>query len=322
MKKACIYLSGLPSELANIQSAPEKTSDSLQNLEPFDAWRTALILDEQCKLVESKSKFTQTAELFFDSGSGAYSEIGIALFEYSTLMDAFAGVQEARKLRKESEFEKSLTEFSRAAEILRATMHFGFLAGYVSGCAILEEAMRSQVTDERLETLRKAIALFEQSKLTLSFRDDKHAVITVIDSLLKYSISEALFAESRKTKNSQETRIKSAQARAVFSEYDLLAQKSGIDPMSIPYFPLEDWRRAKFTGFVVSFPENNSIWLGNIGCNSVKVETLGTKSINLIVEPHRSLSSVIDPRTKGRIRVVYTDLKQKKRYDEGCHLMI
>ena len=72
----------------------------------------------------------------------------------------------------------------------------------------------------------------------------------------------------------------------------------------------------------MSFPEKDSIWLGNIGSNSVMVETLGKNKIDKVIDPAQSISCPVTGSTKGRIRVVYVDIKERKRYDEGCVLMI
>ena len=117
------------------------------------------------ELEASKSWFSQAAHLFFDLGSVTSSRVERALFEYSTLMDAFTIVQQARRLKLDLKYEESLSEFTKAAEILRSTVHFGFLSGYESGCATLETAVELKESDEAFQAFKNAITLFEQSKL-------------------------------------------------------------------------------------------------------------------------------------------------------------
>lgn len=282
-------------------------------------------MDERSDFEASKSLFSNAARLFFDSGTASDSGIGRALYEYSTLMDAFASVQGGRWLKQNSDYDGSLKEFAKAAEIFRSSVHFGFLSGYVSGCATLEAALELMELEESFQALKNAIALFEQSKLALGFRDEKNPMVAVIDSLIKYSISEAFQSESRslsQTGNGDEAKIKLQQSIAVRVDHETLARKAGIKPYTISYFPLEDWKRARSTGFLISFPEQNSIWLGNVGSNAVQVESLGAKGISMRIEPKHSVSWPVSSISKGRIRVVYSDIKEKKEYDEGCMLMI
>jgi tetratricopeptide (TPR) repeat protein len=297
----------------------------LQFSDPFQSWQKALSLDSEREFETSKSWFSQAARFFFDSGSDASSHVGRAFFEYSTLMDAFASVQQARQLKLNSKYEESLSEFTRAAEILRSSVHFGFLSGYESGCATLESALEIKDPDEAFQAIKNAIALFEQSKLALGFRDERHPIVDVIDSLIKYSISEAFLAESKSLSQNgknDEAHRKIQQSRAIAVNHEVLASKAGTKPRSIDYFPLMDWNRARSTGFLVSFPEQDSIWLGNVGSNSVIVETLGKNKIDQVIDPLESVSCPVSSSSKGRIRVVYVDLKEQKKYDEGCLLMI
>ena len=145
-------------------------------------------------------------------------------------MDAFAIVQQARRLKLNLKYEESLSEFTKAAEILRSTVHFGFLSGYESGCATLETALELKDPDESFQAFKNAIALFEQSKLALGFRDEKHPMVEVIDSLIKYSISEAFLAESRSLSQSgkkDEAKRKLQQSRAIAEDHEVLARKAG-----------------------------------------------------------------------------------------------
>ena len=295
----------------------------MKTSEPFRAWEKALSSDKSGSLEESRSEFKIAAQSFFNLASTGVST-SRALYEYSTLMDAFSTIQEARILKSEDLFDESFTAFSKATEILRATMHFGFLSGYVSGCASVETSLELEPSDDSFQGLKNAIALFEQSKLTLSFRDERHAIVQVIDALIKYSISKAFFIESQTLSLSgdkKESEKKGAQSEAVMKEHDNIARQSGLAPRFIDYFPVRDWNRALKGAFLVSFPESDGMWLGNLGVNSALVETLAEEPVDKVIEPNDSMHWTLRP-SKGRIRLRYVDLKEKKSYDEGCVTVI
>ncbi|MHB2036190.1 MAG: hypothetical protein ACYCPW_05540 [Nitrososphaerales archaeon] len=297
----------------------------LQTSDPFHLWEEALASDRDGDLAASKSWFGQAAQLFFAKGSDGKPQVGRAFFEYSTLMDAFTRVQEARLFKKDSKYDDALSEFAKASEILRSSVHFGFLSGYESGCATLETALELEDPEEAFQAFKNANALFEQSKLALGLRDEKHPLIDVIDSMIKFSISEAFLAESKSLSQSgkvEEARKKLLQSKAISKEHELLARRTGTRSRSIDYFPLDDWKRAETMGFVLSYTESDSILLCNVGTNSVLIETLGNRRIDKTLDPLNSISCPVGVSSKGRIRVIYLDLKEKKEYDEGCLLMI
>ncbi|MDG7002185.1 MAG: hypothetical protein JRN15_24055 [Nitrososphaerota archaeon] len=289
---------------------------------PFDLWGDAIDLNEKNSIRESSNMFARASQSFFEFGSSIRPIVGRACFEYSTLMDSFSRIQKARLLRLELQYDDSLREFGVASEILRATVHFGFLSAYESACATLETASELDEKTEAFEAFRNAIALFEQSKLALGLRDELHPTIRVIDSMIKYSISMALYAESSLLADkgkSEEARKKAAQSELVKKEFLSLA---GNRLKSINYFPVNDWSRAKKSGFIVSYPESNSMWFGNIGSNPVSLEAAGETKTSEVLNPFETMTVSAENLGKGRIRIVYRDLKEKITYDEGCVLMI
>lgn len=289
---------------------------------PFQDWEDAISLNEKGSIKESGSTFARSSQHFFEFGSNVRRGVARAFFEYSTLMDSFSKIQEARLTRLESRYDESLKLFGDASEILRATVHFGFLSAYETACATLETAGELEDEAETFEALKNAISLFEQSKLALGLRDELHPAIHIIDAMIKYSISKALLAESEilagegKRKESEE---KNEQSRRVSADYIKLAgSKHGV----IDYFPISDWLRAKSGGFVASYQEKDAMWFGNIGPNPVIIERAGACKVGLVVQPFQSISVDANSLGKGRIRVVYRDLKISKSYDEGCVLMV
>lgn len=289
---------------------------------PFKAWERALSLDKMKLFEDSRSEFKSAAQAFFDLARSRVPTAR-ALFEYSTLMDAFVSIQEGRILKSKSLFDESFAAFSKATEVLRATMHFGFLSGYVSGCASLETSLELEASEDSFQGLKNAIALFEQSKITLSFRDEKHPVIRVIDALIKYSISKALLTESQiiMEKNADESKKKMVRSEAIMKDYLKISKEAGIVPDAINYFPIDDFGRALSNAFIVSFPESDGMWLGNLGIYPATILTLADQPVNTVIEPNQSTHLALKP-SRGRIRVTYTDLKENKSYDEGCMSII
>lgn len=296
---------------------------AMNTSEPFRVWERALKFNESGSLQESRNEFKLAAQSFFNLASTGVST-SRALFEYSTLMDAFSSIQEARILKSENLFDESFAAFSKSTEILRATMHFGFLSGYVSGCASVETSLELEASDDSFQGLKNAISLFEQSKLTLSFRDERHPIVKVIDTLIKYSISKAFLVESQILSVSGDmmgAEKKVSQSEAVMRDYEKISRESGKASNVIDYFPVEDWNRALMEAFLVSFPESDGMWLGNLGVNSALVETLAEERVDKVIKPNDSIHWSLKP-SKGRIRVKYVDVKEKKSHDEGCVTVI
>lgn len=225
-------------------------------------------------------------------------------------------------MRLELRYDESLKLFGDASEILRATVHFGFLSAFETACATLETASELKDEPDQFEALRNSIALFEQSKLALGLRDELHPTIRVIDSMIKYSISMALQVESGilvgQGKN-EEARKKIDQSELVKEDYLKL---TGINRRPVNYFPLTDWARARKGGFIITFPVSQSMWFGNIGSNPVILESAGGSIVNKVIEPFESISIPAIDLGGGRVRMTYRDLRDDIAYNEGCVLMV
>jgi hypothetical protein len=240
-------------------------------------------------------------------------------------MDAFSNVQQARIDRMNHDYDKSLMEFVKSSEIFRSTVHFGFMAGYVSGCAMLETGLEIAEPDEVVEAMKNAIALFEQSKLALGFQDERHTLINIIDSMIKYAISEAFLAESKSITRDgriEESLKKKAQSELVAQDQATSAVNAKIKPKVVSYFPVADWKRVQTSGFIIAYPEANSLLLMNIGVNPIVVQRIGEDEVDILIQTRQSISCQIDNAVIGKIRVKYTDLSEGKSYDEGCLLKI
>ena len=295
----------------------------MRETNPFELWNEAIELDRESKLEESRTRFKIAAERFFSVSKDA-PDVTRALFEYSTLMDAFSLIQEARLTRNASSFEESLAQFGKATEILRATIHFGFLASYTAACATLETVVSMEEDDESFEALKGANALLEQSKLTLSFRDERHFLVRVIDTMIKFSISRCLLVESQmrlKANDSVSSEKKLNQSLAVMKEYENLAAQTQLEKGRIDYFPVDDWRRALAGAYISCFPDPDKMWLLNVGASPAVIRQVGNEIMNTEIAPQKSQS--YDLRGKsGKIRVTYTDLKSGLLFDEGCMMLI
>ena len=293
----------------------------------FEHWKLALYCDRKSDIEQSKFELTEAARTLFEEGSGSKTGVARALFEYSTLMDAFATVQEARILRNELSFEESLEKFVRASEILRATVHFAYLASYISGCASVETAGEMENKEEMFQGLKNAIALFEQSKLALGFRDERHPSLRSIDALIKFAISRALLVESQILSDegsSPESRKKNEQSKIVEKEFLVLAGSGKIQPSKyrIEYLSKYDCERALEGVLLTAFPEATSLWIGNVGRNPAIVESLGKDNVVKTIGAFDSITWPMKSDFRGKLRISYTDKTTGKRFDEGCLTVI
>ena len=293
----------------------------------FEYWELALELDKKSNLQQSKFEFVEAARIFFEEGIGPKVGVARAFFECSTLMDSFAAVQEARILKAESNFDESLEKFAKASEILRATLHFAYLASYVSGCAALETAMEMESKEEMFEGCKNAIALFEQSKLALSFRDERHPSLRSIDAVIKFTISRALLVESQflsEEGSSLESSKKIEQSRDVEKDFAISAGETKIEPSRyrIEYFLKYDCERALKGASLEVFPEATSLWIGNVGGNPASVESFGKDVVNKTINPFHSMIWPMKNDFRGRLRISYVDEMTGNRFDEGCLTVI
>ncbi len=288
----------------------------------FESWEAALVADKRGKLELSKARFETAADAFFREGSLEKPRVARALFEFSTLMDAFTKAQEGRILKSESEFERSLLKFERTTEILRSTVHYGFLSSYVSACASLETALEMEAGDDSFQGFKNANALFEQSKLLLSFRDEKHVLIHKMDVLLKYSISRALLVESNILSKSGSTGAalkKKQQSKVIEEELEEQPRKKRrLDNFRIDYFPDYDCTRARTGAFIVVFPEQQNLWIGNVGRNGAFLDKIGEMNLGQTLGSCESLIYPIPENFRGKLRVVYDDMENKNHFNEGC----
>ncbi len=293
---------------------------------PFTLWEEGMSHNSAGLYRLSVSKFQQAAQTFFDAASNASeNKIDKAYYEYSTLMDAFSRVQQGRELLELKQFDDALAKFAESSNILRSTIHFSFLAPYVSACAITEvtdlrEANDEEV-DENFQGYKNAIALFEQSKIALSFRDELDPIIKKVDVYIRYCISEALSLESSEGKAALQASLNKDKNSNVEKQGSLTA--SGNQDLGkkneMQYLPLTDFKRAKEGSFVVSYPDAEGLWLINIGVNSANLLRLGSLSLNqVILESKGTVHFNANEFGKGKIRLQYEDKKTGKRFDEGC----
>ena len=291
----------------------------------FDLWRAALSADSEEKLETSASHFRSAAKEFFDEGSSKKAGVGKALFEFSTLMDAFSSVQEARVLKSNLDFDHSLSKFEHAAEIFRSTIHYAFLSGYVSGCASLETALEMEASEDAFQGFKNANALFEQAKLLLSFRDERHPFMHNIDVLLKYSISRALLVESQiisASGASHEARKKKLQSLAVEADFEQLVGKKAASKFKIKYLLDYECKRRGMGALPIVFPELRTAWIGNVGKHGALLVRIGNRDIGKTIGPDESLIQELEEDYRGKLRLIYEDTENGDRFDEGCLTVI
>lgn len=242
-------------------------------------------------------------------------------------MDAHSQIELGRKDIGTNEFDQALVKFDGAAKILRSTIHFGFVAPFISACATAETTDKMEREDpECLQGYKNAIALYEQSKLALSFRDEYHFTITVMDAYIRYCISQALFVESLDQKrqgNTEASNDKERRSKLLRSEFEDLLKKAGQDKKSLLYHPLDDYKRVKEGSFVVSFPDASSLSLLNLGTHMARIEKIGSfDPLGVDLEPGNSMNFSSKVIGRGKIRVIYTDMVSGKKFNEGCLMAI
>jgi hypothetical protein len=297
-------------------------AQSRKSRDPFAFWSAGLALERTGKLADSERQFKAGAEAFYIKAS-ENTAISKALNEYSTLLDAFANTQRARIFSSRSRFSQSVQAFSRGSEIFRSTIHFGFLAAYVSACATLETARAfGKKSKDLFQAYRNAIALFEQSKLALSFRDQSHPLMREIQGLILFTISKALKFEAMEAHNRKLANDKESRSKQLLAESETLLRRDASEIGSLEYFPSNDWFRAGTGSFLMAYPDAENLWLSNLGINPATVEKLGNLRPETTVQPKSSISFPLKSLAKGKIRVVYADLTTHTKYDEGCISLI
>ncbi len=294
-----------------------------ERMDPFSIWSSAVEADQRGKLEDSRLLFKTAAQSFFDSAADL-SKISRACFEYSTLMDAFSIVQEARTIVNEMEFDRALELFSKGSEILRSTIHFGFLSPYIAACASLEVSDFLQETDEdRFQAYKSSIALFEQAKLVLSFMDEYHPLNTLIDAQIRYALSKTLHVESLRAfkdgtpKELLEDKMK--RSKRLRKEYVFLIAKNGGMVDNLQYLIANDPARALKGAFIVCYPDSESLWLLNVGVNGALLSQVGHLAFeSKCILPKSNLAIPLVQLQKMQIRVNYKDQKSGIAFDEGC----
>ena len=295
-------------------------------LAPFSAWRSALTMDESGNLEEAKQEFKKAAELFYDTAKDP-SQISVAFFEYTTLMEAFSILESARIMLSSQEYGEALSLFSKATEIMRSTLHFGYLSAYTSACASMDVALQidKNASGDRFQAYKNAIALLEQSRIALNFRDDNHPIMLKLEAILKSAMAHALFEEGnslREQGNNIEAEKRYAQFIVLNNEYLDLVAKTNLRVHSTEYFLPDDWFRAENGSFIVSYSLGNNLLLANLGKNNAVLKKLANASITVPLRPFDSITLPLKDIPKGRLRVSYLDEITGREYEEGCLSLI
>ncbi len=307
----------------NDQTSGGSTISDLQHkTDPFAIWAGAIKFDETGNTSESKKLFETAAKEFYFAGS-ENTEVALAYNEYSTLMDAFSTVQKCRELIAQEDFDGALNSLVKAGEIFRATLHFAFLSPFVASCAGLEvlEGL-SEPDEDSFQACKNSIALLEQSKLVLSFRDEQHPIIEVIDAYIRLAISKALKIESELESKlgSAEPEIESKANRSIllYKEYEDRLSKIGRKSSRLDYFPLMDYQRAIEGAFILGYPNDEDLVLVNIGAQGAELSRLGNLELLQKIEARSTWRVSLKRFQKVKIRVIYKDPKSGLSYDEGC----
>jgi hypothetical protein len=291
------------------------------NDDPFSLWAEGVNRDLENRIEESHDKFIAAAKSFFDSAA-SNSEVATACYEYSTLMDAYSTVQKGRKLIAGEEFESALDCIAKAGEIFRSTIHFAFLSPFVAASAGLEVLQDLDDSDpEKFQACKNSIALFEQSKIVLSFRDEHHPIIDLIDAYIRLAISKALRIEALQEKTSykdSDSQEKIARSDNLDQEFRTRLEKLGRTNYRLDFFPVSDYERAQRSSFLIGYPSGDNLSLLNVGTSPALVRRVGNIETQQVIAPKSNLQIPLRQLEKMKIRVIYRDLKSGNDYDEGC----
>jgi hypothetical protein len=295
-------------------------------LEAFRLWKRAIELSQHDAFEESTKSFSESAEAFFRASYTA-SAISKALNEYSTIMDSFAKTQNARLNMSNGDFDGALRQLELAAEIFRSSIHFAYMAPYVSACATLEVASGLEQKDtERFESFRNAVALFEQAKLGIYLNDDKDPKIHKIDMNLKLAISLALRAEGEALEISgdmESAERKYSQYIAVNNDYLQLVSETMTEPGYFEYFIADDYLHALNAAFISTFATSETIDLLNVGVNEARILEVGNAKTDCLVQPgHFASFPLAKTQKKGRMRIFYVDMRTGKEYSEAAIMVL
>jgi hypothetical protein len=302
---------------SHLNSPPPSKFDA----DPFSLWNSALENDLEGRLDHSREAFREAADQFFRFAS-EYPAISLACHEYSTLMDAYSRVQSCRIFLLNQDYDAGLESISQASEILRSSIHFAFLSPYEAGCASLDGLETLELTDpDRFQSCKNSIALFEQAKIVLSLRDERHPLIKHIDAYIRFAISKALEAEAaefRKAGSFEEAISREKRSVLLMNESKQYVRRSSSAISALDYFPTDDQSRCQGGAMVLAYPREKTIDLLNVGTASATVERFGNLKIEKIIPARSSLEIPFVDLQKGQIRIVYSDNATGLSRDEGC----
>jgi hypothetical protein len=258
-------------------------------------------------------------------------EVARAFYEYSTLMDGFVLVQECRRFMEVEDFEAALSAVTSAGEIFRATLHFAFLSPYVAACAGLEGLESLDFCDpQRFQSCKNSIALLEQAKIVLSFQDERHPLLKVIEAHTKLGISMALETEYQQDKKSdkysplpnEDPESKRVRSQITRQEFLQMMQESGYDGARITYFPMKDYDRAENGALLLTYPSSDTLSVLNVGKSAAFVQRLGKLKIDSELLPKTELKVQLKDLEGSKIRISYKDASTNRSFDEGCLSLI
>jgi hypothetical protein len=292
----------------------------------FELWVEALGADKRDDLSVAKSLFESAAKAFYDLATSSPG-ISSACYEYSTLMDAFCTVENCREYVRKEDFDVALDSISKAGEIFRTTLHFAFLSPYVAACAGLEVLDGLEESDpDRMQACKNSIALFEQAKLVLSFRDEKHPIVRLIDGYLNLGISKGLECEAKQAAKAagsdSEIQSKLQRSENLRDGFKVRMTEIGESTDRLNYLPVKDCKRAIEGSFLLGYPDADDLSILNVGSSAGRLVQLGGRDFDSEIPSGSALRVKLTQFGKMKIRMLYEDTRAGKRFDEGCISLI
>jgi len=138
-------------------------------------WQTALAYDRLDEHLESASNF-ESASKQYELSAHNIPQLNSFYMDYATYMQAWSDIEKARHDHEREEYERSKEHYEKAANALKSSKSWSYLALNYSAWAYLEHAedlSRVDKSQEALQAFTETAKLFNQVEKSLGEESDK-----------------------------------------------------------------------------------------------------------------------------------------------------
>jgi len=160
-------------------------------------WQTALAYDRLGEHLESASNF-ESASKQYELSAHNVPQLNTFYMDYATYMQAWSDIEKARHSHKREEYSRSEEHYEKAANALKTSKSWRYLAPNYLAWAHLEHAedlSRENQSQEAIQAFTEAAKLFNQAKKSLEEESDKILTPDEKDLAVKLSKVSALREE-------------------------------------------------------------------------------------------------------------------------------